>query len=43
MVQGEHVKAVAECLIAKGVQRRWIEVVNNAAIKKVHTGNHRPM
>jgi len=34
MVQGEHVKAVAECLIAKGVQKRWIEVMNNAGVEK---------
>ena len=33
MVQGEQVKAVAECLIARGIQRRWIEVINRTGVK----------
>ena len=36
-VQGENVKAVAEYLISKGVQKRWIEVRNNAGAEKVET------
>ena len=43
MVQGEHVKAVADCLIAKGVQRQWIEVTNNAGVKKAQTGKRKSM
>ncbi|KAF9649472.1 hypothetical protein BDM02DRAFT_3230271 [Thelephora ganbajun] len=35
MVQGEHIKVVAECLIARGIQRRWIEVINRTGVKKV--------
>jgi len=44
MVQGEHVEAVAECLIARGIQRQWIEVVNRTEVKlKSQTGKRKPM
>jgi len=44
MVQGEHVEVVAECLIARGIQRQWIEVVNRTGVKlKSQTGKRKPV
>ena len=43
MVQGEHVKAVVEYLISRGVQRRWTEVINNAGVKKAQAGKRKSM
>lgn len=33
MVQGEQVEAVTECLIARGMQRQWIRVINHTGVK----------
>lgn len=43
MVQGEHVKVVAECLVVRGIQRRWIEVINHTRVEKIQTGKRGPM
>jgi len=42
-VQGERVEVIAECLIARGVQRQWIEVKNQSGVKlKSQTGKRKP-
>lgn len=43
MVQGEQVEIVTECLIARGIQRRWIEVIDRTGVKleKIRTAKKR--
>ena len=43
MVQGENVKVIAECLIARGIQRQWIKVVGYAKVKKNQTRKRKPI
>jgi len=43
MVQGEHVKAVTKCLITRGIQKPWIEVINRTGVKKTQTGKRTPV
>ena len=43
VTQGERVKAVAKCLVTKGVQRLLVPVMGDIAVKKVQTENHRLM
>lgn len=35
MVQGRHFKAIAEWLIARGIQGQWIKVINRKGAKKI--------
>jgi translation initiation factor 1 (eIF-1/SUI1) len=37
-VQGEHVKVVAKYSVVRGIQKRWVEVMNHTGVKKIQTG-----